>query len=75
MKEDIDIDAETTSRREMEEKKKKRNVYGIYIGLAFIVIGFVWYAINMGLIPLQYLESWPQILIIVVGILILIKSL
>lgn len=75
MKEDIDINAETTSRREMAEKKRKRNVYGIYIGVGLIIIGLLWYAINMGLIPLQYLEAWPQILIVVVGILILIKSL
>ncbi|MDO9045214.1 MAG: hypothetical protein Q7U35_07900 [Methanobacteriaceae archaeon] len=43
--------------------------------MCLILIGILWYAINMGLIPVQYLQSWPQILIVFVGILVLIKSI
>jgi uncharacterized integral membrane protein len=75
MKEDIEFDTETNSKREYKVKKDKRNLYGVYIGICLIILGIVWYAINMGLIPIQYLQSWPQILLILVGILVVIKSL
>ena len=75
MKDDIEINPEPASRRDMSEKKSKRNIYGIYIGICLVIVGVLWYAVNMGLIPLQYLQSWPQILIVLVGLLILIKSL
>lgn len=75
MKEDIEINAEKTSKYDVEENKRKKNVWGIYLGICLILIGLLWYAVNMGLIPVQYLESWPQILIVLIGILVLIKSL
>lgn len=75
MKEDIDINAEKTSKYDVKEDKSKKNIWGIYIGICLILIGALWYAVNMGLIPVQYLQSWPQILIVLVGILVLIKSL
>ncbi len=75
MKEDIDINAETTSKYDVKEDKSKKNIWGIYIGICLILIGMLWYAVNMGLIPVQYLQSWPQILIVLVGILVLIKSI
>ena len=75
MKEDIEFDTEPNSKREYKVKKDKRNLYGVYIGICLIILGIVWYAINMGLIPVQYLQSWPQILLILVGILVVIKSL
>lgn len=74
MKEDIEINAETTSTCN-EIDKRKRNVWGVYIGICLILVGLLWYAIEMGLIPMQYLQLWPQILIVLIGILILIKSL
>jgi uncharacterized membrane protein len=75
MKEDIDINAETTSKYDVKENKSKKNIWGIYIGICLILIGTLWYAVNMGLIPVQYLQSWPQILMVLVGILVVIKSL
>ncbi|MBU4534285.1 MAG: hypothetical protein KKF16_00295 [Euryarchaeota archaeon] len=66
---------EKTKRDLKKNKEKKRNNLGIYAGLVLIVIGFLWYAISTGLIPPQYLAAWPQFLLILIGILILIKSL
>ncbi len=73
MKETVEINKEEEA---IETKKsRKRNMIGIYIGICFVIVGIIWYAVNMGLIPLKYLESWPQILLVIIGILILIKSL
>lgn len=61
-----------------EGKKMKRNinVWGVYISLCFIVAGVLWYAVNVGIIPYQYIqEQLGPIIITLIGILILIKSL
>ncbi|MGC9516085.1 MAG: hypothetical protein ACP5C3_00130 [Methanomicrobiales archaeon] len=73
MKETVEInkDDETVQTK----KSKKRNVIGLYIGICFIIVGVIWYAVNTGLIPIEYLQSWPQIVLVIIGILILIKSL
>ncbi|CDG65289.1 MAG: hypothetical protein PWQ15_923 [Methanobacterium sp.] len=59
------------------EIKKKRNVnkWGLGIALCFIVIGLVWYGVNLGIIPLSFLqEQAGPIILVIIGILILIKS-
>lgn len=59
-----------------EKKKRKINKWGIYISLILIVAGLIWYAINLGLIPIDIIiQQAGPILIIILGILILIKSL
>lgn len=59
-----------------EKKKRKINKWGLYISLILIVAGLIWYAINLGLIPTEFIiQQAGPILIIILGILILIKSL
>ena len=58
-----------------EPKKSNRNKMGIYVGIILIILGIIWYAIDAGLIPARYLEAWPQFIIIILGLLIVIKSL
>ena len=60
----------------MKNKKRKVNRWGIYISLCFIIIGVVWYGINVGLIPMQYVQQeLGPIIVVLIGLLILIKSL
>ncbi|HII83570.1 MAG TPA: hypothetical protein HA271_01735 [Methanobacterium subterraneum] len=62
---------------ENAKPKRKRNInkWGIYISLCFIVIGLVWYGVNLGVIPLSFLqEQAGPIVLIIIGILILVKS-
>ncbi|HOQ19733.1 MAG: hypothetical protein RBT32_05235 [Methanothermobacter sp.] len=61
---------------EIEIKKKKpKGRWGVYLGGIFILIGAVWLLVALGIIPGAYLRFWPQVLLIITGILILIKSL
>ncbi|MFY9637577.1 MAG: hypothetical protein WAK14_02105 [Methanobacterium sp.] len=58
------------------KKPRKRNIWGIYISLCFIIIGVVWYGVNIGIIPLSFIqEQAGPIIIVLVGVLILLKSL
>ncbi|HEX7468335.1 MAG TPA: hypothetical protein VF324_07105 [Methanobacterium sp.] len=58
------------------KKPRKRNIWGIYISLCFIIIGVVWYGVNIGIIPISFIqEQAGPIIIILVGVLILLKSL
>ncbi len=76
MKEDIHINQEDPYVKDVKRSKmKKRSVWGIAIGLILILVGVIWYAYLVGIIPLIYLQYWPQILLVLVGLLILIKSL
>ena len=57
-------------------KPRKRNIWGIYISLCFIIIGVVWYGVNIGIIPISFIqEQAGPIIIVIVGVLILLKSL
>lgn len=57
------------------EKKRNINKWGIYISIIFIIIGLVWYGVNMGVIPLSFLqEQAGPIVLVIIGFLILIKS-
>jgi hypothetical protein len=72
MEEEIKI-----SKPESVKPKKKRNInkWGLIISLCFIVIGLVWYGVNLGIIPLTFLqEQAGPIVLVIIGILILIKS-
>lgn len=79
MKNTIEIkkdDYETDKRTEKQQKRRKINKYGIYISIIFIAAGLIWYAINLGLIPTEFLmQQAGPILIVILGLLILIKSL
>jgi uncharacterized integral membrane protein len=60
-----------------KEKKKKRkiNKWGVYISLILIIIGFVWYGVNVGIIPFTLIqEQAGPIILILIGLLILIRS-
>ena len=58
------------------KKPRKRNIWGIYISLCFIIIGVVWYGVNIGIIPLSFIkEQAGPIIIVIVGVLIFLKSL
>jgi hypothetical protein len=75
MKETVGIN-KTEDIRTNKVKKRTINVWGIYISLCFIIIGVVWYGVNIGIIPLTFIqEQAGPIIIVVIGILILIKSL
>ena len=73
MKETIEINKTEDIRT---RKPKKRNIWGVYISLCFIIIGIVWYGVNIGVIPLTFIQQQAgPIIIVVIGILILLKSL
>lgn len=75
MKESVEIN-QTENIGTKKPKKRNINVWGIYISLCFIVIGAVWYGVNIGIIPLSFIqEQAGPIIIVVIGLLILIKSL
>ncbi|AIS32209.1 hypothetical protein [Methanobacterium formicicum] len=60
-----------------DKLKKKRNInkWGIAFSLCFIAIGLVWYGVNLGIIPLSFLqEQAGPIILVIIGVLILIKS-
>jgi hypothetical protein len=58
------------------KKPKKTNIWGIYISLCFIIIGVIWYGINIGVIPLTFIQQQAgPIVILIIGLLILFKSL
>lgn len=62
---------------ESVKPKKKRNIntWGIYISLCFIIIGLIWYGVNLGIIPFSFLqEQAGPIILVIIGLLILIKS-
>lgn len=81
MKERIEINRpeevnEPVRRPQKEVKKRKINKWGVYISIIFIVAGLLWYAINLGLIPMEFIRQQAgPIIIILLGLLILIKSL
>lgn len=65
-----------TKRAEKKKPKRKINKYGIYISIIFIAAGLVWYAVNLGLIPMQLIiQQAGPIVIVILGLLILIASL
>ena len=73
MKETIEINKNEDIRT---RKPKKRNVWGIYISLCFIIVGIIWYGVNIGIIPLTFIkEQAGPIIVVVIGVLILLKSL
>lgn len=73
MNEDEGINREETH---YNKPKRKRNKWGIYVSLLLIVVGLIWYGVNVGIIPFTIIqEQAGPIIIILLGLLILIKSL
>ncbi len=73
MNEDEGINMEETP---YNKPKRKRNKWGIYISVLLLVIGLVWSGVNVGIIPFSIIqEQAGPIIIILLGLLILIKSL
>jgi hypothetical protein len=63
---------------EYAPKKPKRNInkWGIYISIILIVVGVIWYGVNVGIIPIKFIqEQAGPIILVLIGLLILIKSL
>lgn len=59
-----------------KKKNSKINKWGVYISLILIIIGLVWYGVNVGLIPFTVIqEQAGPIILVLIGLLILIKSL
>jgi len=55
--------------------KRKINTWGFYISLCFIVVGLIWYGVNIGLIPVSLIQKQAgPIIVVIIGLLILIKS-
>lgn len=74
MNDDVNIKMDDTSYN--KKPKKKRNKWGIYISILLIIVGLIWYGVNVGFIPYQVIqEQAGPIIIILLGLLILIKSL
>jgi hypothetical protein len=72
MDEDVTISKPKSSK---PEKKRNTNMWGLYFSLFFIIVGLVWYGVNMGIIPITFLqEQAGPILLVIIGIIILIKS-
>jgi hypothetical protein len=72
----MDEDA-TISKQKSSKPVKKRNInkWGIYISICFIIIGLVWYGVNLGIIPISFLqEQAGPIVLVIIGVLILVKS-
>ena len=58
-----------------KKSKKTVNFWGIYISLCFIIIGLVWYGVNIGVIPLTFIQQQAgPIIVVLIGLLILFKS-
>lgn len=71
----MDEDVTISKPSSKPDKKRTINKWGIYFSLFFIVVGLVWYGVNMGVIPISFLqEQAGPILLVIIGILILIKS-
>ena len=75
----IPLKREKYKENKKDEKRPRRSntrKVGIIISLLFIIAGLVWYGVNIGLIPTQFIiQQAGPIVIIILGILILIKSL
>ncbi|MBI5680754.1 MAG: hypothetical protein HZC47_07680 [Methanobacterium sp.] len=69
-------DGEYRKQEKKALKRRKINKYGIYASLIFIAAGLIWYAVNLGLIPVDIIiKQAGPILIVIIGILILVKSI
>ncbi len=74
MNDDIGINREETPYE--KKRKRKRNKWGIYISIILIIVGLIWYGVNVGIIPFTVIqEQAGPIIIVLIGLLILIKSL
>ena len=60
-----------------DKKRRKRvNKWGVYLSLILIVIGLIWYGVNVGIIPFTFIQQQAgPIILVLIGLLILIRSL
>ncbi len=82
MKEKVEINRseninEPVQKREIKKpRRSKWRLAGIYVGILLILAGIVWYAVNLGLIPLNLIiELAGPIIVVLIGIVIIIKSI
>lgn len=74
MDDDIGLNQEKTSYQ--KKPKRKSNKWGIYISIILIIIGLLWYGVNIGVIPFRIIqEQAGPIIVVLIGLLILIKSI
>lgn len=74
MKDTIDIN-QTNDVQTRTVKKRGVNIWGIYISICFIIIGIVWYGVNVGIIPLTFIQQQAgPIILVLIGLLILVRS-
>jgi hypothetical protein len=74
MRDNINVNQENSTNR--DRTTRKGNKWGIYISIVLIIVGLIWYGVNVGVIPLSIIqEQAGPIIVILLGILILIKSL
>jgi len=68
---------ESVQKKEVKKPKRSKVKWaGTILGLILVLAGLIWYAVNLGLIPIDFIvEQAGPILIVIIGILILIKSL
>ena len=62
-------------KREFKDITPRQGNITLYFGLICIVVGLIWFAYTLGIIPEIYLKTWPQILLILIGIFLVIKSI
>ncbi|WP_321211908.1 hypothetical protein [Methanothermobacter sp. DP] len=69
------MEEEVEIKRKPRKPEYGRSLWGIYLGSILVVIGVIWFAFASGLIPPQYSRFWPQALLVIIGVLIIIKSI
>lgn len=76
MKDTVEINKPEENMEKPEKKERKRSTAGIFIGLCLVLVGLIWYAVNLGIIPVEYIKKQVgPILIVLLGIIILIRSM
>ncbi len=76
MKDTVEINKPEENMEKPEKKERKRSTAGIVIGLCLVLVGLIWYAVNLGIIPVEYIKKQVgPILIVLLGIIILIRSM
>ncbi|MDI6841698.1 MAG: hypothetical protein QMC92_02680 [Methanothermobacter wolfeii] len=69
------MEDEVEINRKPRRPPSDRSLLGVYLGIILIIIGILWFAFAAGIIPPQYSRFWPQALLVIIGLLVLIKSL
>jgi len=76
MKDTVEINKPEETMKKPEKKERKRSTAGIFIGFCLVLVGLMWYAVNLGIIPVEYIKQQAgPILVVLLGIIILIRSI